>query len=251
GAIVGDGLAKKYEWHVGDRIVLRPGIPYYGTQDYPFTIRGIYRSTSSAVDNQSMYFHWKYVDERSLQKGQVGWVVARAADPDRATQLSDEIDQKFANSPYETKTSTEKAFTAQFANMLGNLNVLLGVVALAVVITTLFVAGNTMAMAVRERTTEIAVMRTLGYPSLTIFLLVAGEALLMAVVGGVVGANAAKRPVRPDLLQGGTFIPAFGVNAMTLVYGLILSGAIGILAGLIPATMASRLRIVDALRRVA
>jgi len=252
GCIVGDGLAKRFGWKVGDRIVLQPGIPYYGTQDYPFTIRGVYRSTSSAVDNQSMYFHWKYVDERSVQKGQIGWFVIRVADPDRAVQVAEEIDRRFANSPYETKTDTEKAFTAQFANMLGNLNVLLGTVALAVVITTLFVAGNTMAMSVRERTTEIAVMRTLGFPSATIFGLVVGEGLMMAIVGGAIGAGLARLTINGEFLGlSGGFIPAFGVGNRNVAVGLALSALIGVLAALIPATMASRLKIVDALRRVA
>src|SRR5207247_666506 len=123
--------------------------------------------------------------------------------------------------------------------------------AFAVVITTLFVAGNTMAMSVRERTTEVAVMRTLGFPAATIFLLVAGEALVMAVAGGLIGAVLARIIVNPDLLQVGAFIPVFGVNNANLAMGLALSAIIGVLAGLIPATMASRLRIVDALRRVA
>jgi putative ABC transport system permease protein len=100
GCIVGDGLAKKYSWSLGDRIVLQPGIPVYGSQDYAFTIRGIYKAGSSAVDNQSMLFHWKYADERSLQKGLVGWIVAQVADPDRAAQVAIAIDQRFANSPY-------------------------------------------------------------------------------------------------------------------------------------------------------
>jgi len=252
GCIVGDGLAKKYGWNVGDRIVLQPGIPIYGTEDYPFTIRGIYRSTSSAVDNQSMMFHWKYAEERSLQKGHVGWIVTKVADPDRATQVASAIDGKFANSAFETKTDTEKAFSAQFANMLGNLNVLLGAVALAVVITTLFVAGNTMAMSVRERTTEIAVMRTLGFPSATIFALVVGEGLLVAILGGAIGAAIARVIVNGESLGlTGGFIPAFGVGNWNVAVGLALSALIGVLAALIPATTASRLKIVDALRRVA
>src|SRR3954470_6585757 len=252
GCIVGDGLAKKYGWSIGDRIVLQPGIPTYGTQDYPFTIRGIYRAGSSAVDNQSMMFHWKYADERSIVKGQIGWVVTRVADPDRAVQVANAIDQKFANSPYETKTDTEQAFSAQFASMLGNLNVLLGSVALAVVLTTLFVAGNTMAMSVRERTTEIAVMRTLGFPSSTIFLLVVGEGILVALVGGAIGGVLARLVISAETLGlAGGFIPAFGVTNRNVLVGLGLSFAIGILAAVIPATMASRLKIVDALRRVA
>ncbi len=252
GCIVGDGLVKRFDWHLGDRIVIQPGIPYYGTQDYTFTIRGIYKAGSSAVDNQTMLFHWTYLDERALTKGQVGWYVTQISNPDRAVQVAGEIDQKFANSPYETKTDTEKAFSASFAKMLGNLNLLLGSVALAVVITTLFVAGNTMAMSVRERTTEIAVMRTLGFPAATIFALVVGEGLVVAVIGGAVGAIIARLTINGEFLSmSGGFIPAFGVNNGSVVVGLGLSVLIGVLAALIPAAMASRLKIVDALRRVA
>ena len=252
GCIVGDGLAKKYGWQIGERIVIQPGIPVYGSLDYPFTIRGIYRAGSSAVDNQSMMFHWKYADERSSPQGQVGWVVTRVANPDQATQVIAAIDQRFANSPYETKTETEQAFSAQFASMLGNLNLLLGSVALAVVLTTLFVAGNTMAMSVRERTTEIAVMRTLGFPALTIFLLVVGEGLIVALVGGALGAALARATINAETLgMAGGFIPLFGVNNWNVVVGIGLSILIGLLAAVIPATMASRLKIVDALRRVA
>jgi putative ABC transport system permease protein len=252
GCIVGDGLVKKYGWKIGERIVIQPGIPVYGSLDYPFTIRGIYRAGSSAVDNQSMMFHWKYADERSTPQGQVGWVVTRVANPDQATQVASTIDQKFANSPYETKTDTEQAFSAQFASMLGNLNLLLGSVALAVVLSTLFVAGNTMAMSVRERTTEIAVMRTLGFPGATIFLLVVGEGLLVAFVGGVAGALLARAVINAEFLGlAGGFIPMFGVTNWNVVVGMGLSVLIGLLAAIIPATMASRLKIVDALRRVA
>src|SRR4029453_4411776 len=191
GCIIGDGLARIYGFKVGDKITLQVGIPLYGQRDYDFTVRAIYRSGGAAVDNQSMLFQWKYADERSVQKGQAGWYVAQISNPDQAAQISGAIDQKFANSPFETKTDTEKAFQATFVSIFGNINLLLGSVALAVVITTLFVAGNTMAMSVRERTTEIAVMRTLGYPSATIFLLVAGEGLMMSIVGGVLGGAAA------------------------------------------------------------
>jgi putative ABC transport system permease protein len=251
GCIVGDGLAKRFGFKVGDKITLQVGIPSYGTQDYDFTVRAIYRSGGAAVDNQSMMFHWKYVDERSLVKGQVGWYVVQVAHPDQATQVAMAIDQKFANSPNETKTDTERAFQSSFVSMFGNLNLLLGSIALAVVITTLFVAANTMAMSVRERTTEIAVMRTLGFPSGTIFLLVAGEGLLMSIAGGIIGAGLARAIITPDLMNAGAFIPVFGVNNTNLVTGIGLSALIGVLAGLIPATMASRLKIVDALRRVA
>ena len=252
GCIVGDGLAKRYGFNVGDKITLQTGIPTYGTRDFDFTVRGIYRSGGAAVDNQSMLFHWKYADERSLVKGQVGWIVAQISNPDQAARVAGAIDQRFANSPYETKTETEKAFQSSFVSMFGNLNLLLGSIALAVVITTLFVAGNTMAMSVRERTTEIAVMRTLGYRSGMIFLLVAGEGLLMSIVGGIIGVVTARLLINPDLLQqAGTIVPALAVTNTTLVAGLLLSVLIGALAGLVPAVTASRLKIVEALRRVA
>ena len=203
------------------------------------------------VDTQSMFFHWKYADERSDQKGLAGWYIAQIANPDQAAQVSGAIDQKFANSPFETKTDTEKAFQATFVSMFGNINLLLGSIALAVVITTLFVAGNTMAMSVRERTMEIAVMRTLGFQSATIFLLIAGEGLLMALGGGLLGALLARLLVNPGFFPSGGFIPEITVNNTNMAIGVGLSAVIGIVAGLIPATMASRLKIVDALRRVA
>jgi len=251
GCIIGEGLARTYGFKVGDKITLQVGIPLYGQRDYDFTVRAIYRSGGAAVDNQSMMFHWKYADERSMLKGQIGWYVTQIANPDQAPQIMRAIDEKFANSPYETKTDTERAFQTSFVSMFGNLNLLLGSIALAVVITTLFVAANTMAMSVRERTTEIAVMRTLGFPSATIFLLVAGEGLLMAMVGGILGIAAARTIVNPRFLNAGGFIPEIGVNNTNVLVALALSVGIGLLAGLIPATMASRLKIVDALRRVA
>lgn len=252
GCIVGEALARRFGWSVGDRITLQVGIPIYGNEDYPFTIRGIYKARGSAVDNQSMYFHWKYVDERSIQAGQAGWFVVQIDDPDRATQVSSAIDTKFANSPFETKTDTEQQFQASFAAMFGNLSLLLGSIGLAVVVTTLFVAANTMAMSVRERTTEIAVMRTLGFPARMIFFFIAGEGLLMALIGGVIGVTLAALIVNSESLSvPGGFVPPFGVTTQQVVVGLALSALIGVLAGVIPATMASRLKIVDALRRVA
>src|SRR3984893_7628084 len=251
GCIVGDGLAKRFDWKAGDRIVLQVGIPTYGNEDFTFTVRGVYRAASNAVDNQSMFFQRKYADERSIVKGQVGWDVAQINEPDQAARVATAIDRQFANTPNETKTDTERQFQSSFASMFGNLSLLLGSIALAVVITTLFVAANTMAMSVRERTTEIAVMRTLGFPSHMIFLFIAGEALLMSVVGGLVGALLARAVFSGDLLAVTSFIPAFGVSRENVAVGVALSALIGVLAGIVPATMASRLRIVDALRRIA
>lgn len=252
GCIVGTGLAKAYGFKVGDRIALQVGIPVYGTQDFTFTVRGIYRAGGTAVDNQSMLFHWKYADERSLDQGMVGWYVMQIDNPDRTTQIASAIDSKFANTPYETKTTTEQQFQSSFASMFGNLNLLLGSIAFAVVVTTLFVAANTMAMSVRERTTEIAVMRTLGFPSQLIFFFIAGEGLLISLLGGVLGAGLAVALVNGERLGVvGGFVPVFGVSASNALTGLAISAGIGLVAGIVPAILASRLKIVDALRRVA
>ena len=97
GCIVGDGLAKRFGFKVGDRITLQVGIPTYGTRDFDFTIRGIYHSGGAAVDNQSMMFHWKYADERAIVKGQLGWIVSEIANPEQEAQVATAIDQKFAN----------------------------------------------------------------------------------------------------------------------------------------------------------
>jgi putative ABC transport system permease protein len=249
--IVGEALARTYGFKLGDKITLQVGIPLYGTQDFDFTVRGIYKSGGAAVDNQSMMFHWKYADERASEKGQIGWFIAQISNPDQAAEVSSAIDRKFSNSPYETKTDTEKAFQSTFVSMVGNINLLISTIALAVVITTLFVAANTMAMSVRERTTEIAVMRTLGFQAGTIFLLISGEALIMAIGGGLLGGFLARLLVNPRYFPSGGFIPEVLVSNTNVVLGIALSAFIGVVAGLIPATMASRLRIVDALRRVA
>jgi putative ABC transport system permease protein len=252
GAIVGDGLARRFGFKVGDRIVLGVGIPLYGTQDFTFTIRGIYRAGVEGFDNQSMLFHWKYLDERSVVAAQVGWFVSQIDNPDRAAEVSAAIDQRFANTPYETKTETEKAFNAGFMSMFGNVSLLLGGIITAIVVTTLFVAGNTMAMSVRERTTEVAVMRTLGFPRGAIFFLVAGEAVLMALVGGLIGAGLARLVVSPDNFPAlGAMMPAFRVGTRNLVSAIGLGAGIGLVAGALPATLAARLKVVDALRRVA
>lgn len=251
GCIIGDGLARRFGLTVGDRLTLQVGIPIYGIRDFAFNVRAIYTSGGAAVDNQSMMFHWKYADERSITPGQIGWFIAKIGNPDQAGPISQAIDRQFANSPNETKTDTEQQFQSSFVAMFGNLNLLLGSIALAVVVTTLFVAGNTMAMSVRERTTEIAVMRTLGFPAATIFLLIAGEGLMMSIAGGMLGAGAARLLVNPEFLQAGAFIPVFGVSNMNVATGVGLSALIGVLAGMIPATLAARMRIVDALRRVA
>jgi putative ABC transport system permease protein len=252
GAVVGSRLASRFGFKVGDRITLKVGIPIYGREDFTFTVRGIYRPGVQGFDDQTLLFHWRYADERSLVKGQVGWYVAELTDPSRAPAISADVDRRFANTAFETKTETEKAFQASFVSMMGNLNLLLGGIGAAVIITTLFVAGNTMAMSVRERTTEVAVMRTLGFPSHVIFMLVTGEAVVMALVGGIVGAGLARLVTSSDTFNSlSGIVPPFFVSAENVALGLALGAGIGLLAGLIPASMAARLKVVDALRRVA
>jgi putative ABC transport system permease protein len=254
GAIAGEALAKKWGWKVGDRIPMGSNIftQKNGSQTWDMTIVGIAYPRNPRVDTTLMLFQYDYFNEtRSFGKDTIGWLLLTTDSPAINDKVINTIDTMFANSPYETATDTEKAFNKAFIAQLGNIALIVGLVVGAAFVTILMVVGNTMAMSVRERTTEIAVMRTLGFPSSTIFLLVAGEGLMMAVAGGLAGALLARVVVNPDLLQMGAFIPAFGVNNTNLAMALALSAVIGALAGLIPATMASRLKIVDALRRVA
>jgi len=241
GALVGRDLAARFGWKIGDRIPIQATIwqPKQG-QTWEFNVAGIYDG-EAGIDKTQFFFRYDYLDEnRSGGAGLVGWYVVKIDDPDKSSAVSSAIDQQFANTPFETKTTTEQQFAASFASMFGNLNLLIGSIALAVVITTLFVAANTMAMSVRERTTEIAVMRTLGFPSQTIFLFIAGEAVIIALLGGLVGAGLARLIVNGETLgMVGGFIPNFGVNTANAALGLGISAFIGVVAGIIPATMAT------------
>ena len=165
--------------------------------------------------------------------------------------VSDRVDAMFENSPQPTKTETEKSFQAGFISMMGNVSMLLTILGSAIVFAIVLVTINTMMMAARERTTEIAVLKTLGFTDGLILLLVGAEALLLSLAGGVIGCGAAFFIFRNVDFTAGGFFPNFRVIPETVGWGMLLAVGMGLLSGLVPAVQAARLQIAGALRKVA
>ena len=249
GAIAGRQLADRFGWKVGDRIPIQGTI--YRTRSGPtweFDLDGIYDG-EPGTDTTQFFFQYEYLAEANDQgRGFVGWYVIRIDDPVRAVEIGAALDDRFANSPYETKTSTEKAFAQSFANQVGNIGAIVTAVLVAVLFTILIVTANTMAQSIRERTSELAVMKTLGFSNSGILMLVLAESLLLAVVGGALGLGLGHVLIGQGDPTGG-FLPAFFVPPRDLVLGCLLVVALGFASGLLPAVQATRLRIVDALRK--
>jgi len=188
-ALVGKRLMETYHWKLGDRVTLK-GTIY--PVDLEFIIRAIYTDAEDVAIERAMYFHWDYFDESLGRPGRTGSFYVKAATAEDVPRLSQRIDAMFRNTDAETKTETEKAFNLSFVSMLGNIKLLLNVVCLAVVFTILLVAGNTMAMSIRERTGEAAVLKTLGFRQNAILYLLVGESVAIAMLGGMLGALGAK-----------------------------------------------------------
>jgi putative ABC transport system permease protein len=238
---------ERFNWKLGDRIPVK-GTIFPGA--WEFNIRGVYKGRRVQDDTTQFWFRWDYLDERkTFTKGLVGWYVIRIANPDDAPRLVKVIDEQFANSPTETKTDTEKAFAASFVKQMGNIQLLIMSVGSVVFFTLLLVTGNTMAIAVRERTRELAVLKAVGFGDGFVLALVIIETMTVALVGGGVGVGLAKLfTLRGDPTGG--LLPFFYVSPQSIVTGLGLALAVGFAAGILPAFSASRLRVVDALRRI-
>jgi putative ABC transport system permease protein len=247
GCVISPPLAKKFGWKIGDRIPLEATI-WAGT--WELNVRAIYKTERRELTSPELWFHYDYLDERrTFFKGLVGWYVVKVDDPANAVQVAAAIDDRFANSPWETKTETEKAFAAGFANQIGNIRLLMLSIGSVVFFTLLLVTGNTMASAVRERTNELAVLKTVGMNDPTVLSLVMAEAVIVAAIGGGVGLFLAKLfTLRGDPTGG--MLPNFYLAPRSLVLGFALAIAAGAAAGILPAMGAMRLKIVDALRRV-
>ena len=192
GVIVGRTTATKYGWHIGDKVPIQATIwqPKQG-QTWFFNVDGIYDGQRD-FDKTNFFFHYEYLDEnRRGAYGMVGWYVMRIDDPSHAAEIGGRLDSQFLNSSAETKTSTEKAFLQGFVNQVGNIKAMIIAVLTAVLFTLfLLVLANTMAQAVRERTSELAVLKTLGFSNPLILTLVLGESMLLAIIRGVVGLAA-------------------------------------------------------------
>jgi putative ABC transport system permease protein len=252
GLIIGPGLAEQFGWKVGDRIPIRSQIwrKLDGSDTWQFDIVGIYEVQGSGVSKVAAFCQYAYWSE-SLQFGKdtAGSIVTRVDNPANSDAIAARIDKLFENSPFETKTATEREFVKRLLQQVGDIGSILVSVTAAVFFTMLLVTANTMAQSVRERTNEIGVLKTLGFGGNTILMLVLMESLFLTVTGGLVGLGLAW------LLASGVgvaikdYFPSFHVGASTLVMGLALILVFGLVTGAWPALTAMRLKIVDALRR--
>ena len=248
GVVVGAKLAKRFGWKIGDHVPLKaPG--YLGGESWDFNVRAIYHGTRANDDETQLWLQHKYFYEKAPRywQGIVGWSVVRVENSDRALAVARAIDAEFANSSGETRTQTESAFAASFAKQMGNIEFLILAIGSVVFFTLLLVTGNTMAIAVRERTGELAVLKAVGYSDRFVLGLVLAESLVIAGLGGAVGLWLARGMTQQDITNG---LILMYLSPEALAAGVAVALATGLVAGLLPAWTAMRLSVVDALRRV-
>ena len=246
-ALIGARLLDKFGWRVGQNITLQ-GTIFPG--DWTFTIRGVYTPSDPVLNDDMMLFHHEYLEERIGRPGIAGWYVIQIADAGNAAGVAKQLDDQFRNSSAPTKTGTEQAFNAGFATMWGNVSLLMGTIGLAVVFAILLVTANAMMMSARERTGEVAVLKTIGFSDRTLFGLVMLEAGIIALTGALLGLGGAKLLYRLSNFNARGFLPGFDVTPRTLLLGTLIALLLMLASGLVPALRAARLPVVQALRRV-
>jgi putative ABC transport system permease protein len=252
GALVGEVMLKKWGWKVGDRVPIMSNIftQKNGSRTWDITIVGTIAGRKSNIDTNFMVFHYQYFNEtQNLGKDMIGWMALNTSSPSANERVTKAVDEMFANSFYETNTDTEKAFNKAFAAQLGNIALIVALVVGAAFATILMIVGNTMAMAVRERTREIGVLKTLGFSGGRILRLVLGESVLLALLGGIPGIALAALFAAALETSVGNFIPGFAVTPGIALTAVALMLALGVATGLIPAINAMRLKIATALGR--
>ena len=252
GAVVGEQLARRFNWKLGDKIPLQATIfpQKNGSNTWTFDLVGIFHERDPKLRNNEsqMFFNWDYFDEaRAFGNGNIGWYVVRVADRNAAGAIAQAIDRISENSDHETKTQTEKAFQASFVSQLGDIGLILGAIMGAVFFTLVLLTGNTMAQSVRERVPEFAVLKTIGFASRTVLLLVLVESVLLIALGGAVGLLLATVAVGALTASFSGQLPLLPVGAEIWLRGLVLMMLIGLVVGALPARRGMRLRIVDAL----
>lgn len=251
--IVGVKVARQHGFKIGDVIPIEGDI-YPGK--WEFVVRGFYTGRDKTTDETQMFFDWTYLDE-TLKKtatrraGNVGWYVVEVERANLAPRVSADIDAIFKNSRAETRTETEAAFNQSFVSMFGAIITALNFISFVIIGIILLVLANTMAMTARERTTEYAVMKTLGFRTRHILTLIAGESLVIAFVGGVLGLLGAFPIIRGFQAMFPTLFPVMNVSDETLIFSASAALLVGIAAAIFPTWRASRMTIVDGLRSLA
>ncbi len=251
GAIVGAKTAKRFGWKIGDHIPIK-NISYGATGTWEFNLDGIYHSERVGGDEGQFWLQWDYFEERVPKsfKGNVGWYILKLDSPDDAVRVAKAIDEMSANSSFETKTETESAFAAGWVKQFGNIEFLILTIGAVVFFTLLLVTGNTMAISVRERIGELAVLKAIGFSDRSVLFFVLAESLTIALVGGLLGLGLAALaiPVLASALNG--LLPTLILSPAILSLGLGTALLVGVVSGLLPGIGAMRMRVVDALRRV-
>ncbi|PYO72752.1 MAG: hypothetical protein DMD64_09980 [Gemmatimonadetes bacterium] len=247
GALIGKRLLPQFGWKLGQNVTLQ-GTIFPG--DWTFTVDGVYTPTDPAIGDDVLIFHHEYFDERIGRAGIAGWYIVEVDDPAHGPAIAKAIDDMFRNSSAPTKTGTEREFQASFATMWGNVSFLMSTIGLAVVFAILLVTANAMMMSARERTGEIAVLKTVGFSDRLLFGLVMVEAGAMALTGAVLGLGGAKLLYPAINFNGMGFLPGFAVTTSTLVIGALVAVGLMLASGLVPALRAARLPVVQALRHV-
>lgn len=251
GAVIGSTLAQRFGWQIGDRVpIISMFTQEDGNRTWEFEIEGIFTAEASGGDSNSLVFHYEYFDEaRQWDKGTIGWMMIEVEDPARAAEVARAVDALFANSQAETKTSTEKAFMESFMKQFGDIGTITGLILGAVFFTMLLVTANTMAQAVRERIPEMAILKTLGFSDRSVLVMILAEALLMAMIGGLIGLVIAWLLVGGIAEQMAAFLPGFAMPSEVWLNGVIAIVILGLLSGAVPAIQGMRLNIVTALGR--
>ena len=252
-AVIGESMARKWGWKVGDRVPVASSIftqRSNGSHTWDFTIAGIVKGKAEQVSTDFLLFQYAYFDEtRTFGKDTIGWLILQTNSPENNDRVAKTIDAMFANSIAETSTDTEKAFGKAFAAQFGNIALIVFLVVGAAFVTILMIVGNTMALSIRERTREIGVLKTLGFSGSRILRMVLGESVLLALLGGLPGLAIAALITIALRASLANIAPAFAVSPVIALEGIALMIALGLFTGVIPALNAMRLKIATALGR--
>jgi putative ABC transport system permease protein len=254
GALVGDALAKKKGWKVGDKVTLS-GTIYPG--DWTFNVRGIYTTTTTNVDRSTLWFHWSYLNESlpPRQKDMVGWIMTNIKDSSQSGRISKEVDAKFDDRDLQTITMSEAALNQSFLGMFSAVLKAIDIVSVVITLIMALIVGNTIAMGVRERTNEYGVLRAIGFLPKHIVRFILAEGAVIGVIGGLIGVvlgypvvnGALGRVIEENM---GNMFPQFKVQPEIAAFAFGLAMVLGLVAAILPARKASRLQVVEALRRV-
>ena len=249
--VVGRDLVEAFGWEIGDRIPIYSSIwtNKDGEQVWDFEIAGIFDNDDPRGNTAFMLMHYDYFEEgRAFGQGLMGWFIITVDSATNAAEVANAIDTQFANSANQTKTSTEAAFAESFIGQYGNIALIITLILSAVFFTILLVSGNTMAQSVRERISELAVLKTLGFQDGSVLGIVLAESALVMLFGGLLGLGTAVLLVNV-IAAGSIPIPGIYIDMKSVSIGLVVMVIAGILAGIFPAVRAMRLSIVDALAR--